>query len=127
MDDLMARTIVENLILGVDPMTGRALGSEDSCSNEVVQEALRMVLEHCSLKSYKTAAQARVQNKAPKKKNNFSAKDSNQQHDAWGEKECHRLVELCREGKCILEMAHELKCSTDVICEKLKNIEKGNR
>ena len=48
-DDLMARTMVENLSIGIDPITGRTLPPSDCCANEVVQEALKAVLEHCSL------------------------------------------------------------------------------
>ena len=54
MDDLMARTMVENLSIGIDPITGRVLPKYDSCANEVVQEALRTVLDNCSLESYGT-------------------------------------------------------------------------
>ena len=45
-DDLMARTMVENLSIGINPLTGRALPPSDCCANEVVQEALKTVLEH---------------------------------------------------------------------------------
>lgn len=54
MDDLMARTMVENLSIGIDPLTGRALSTRDCCANELVQEALKMVLDNCSLESYGT-------------------------------------------------------------------------
>lgn len=36
MDDLMARTMVENLSIGIDPLTGRALSPRDCCANELV-------------------------------------------------------------------------------------------
>lgn len=49
MDDLMARTMVENLSIGINPITGEALSHWDCCSDELVQEALRTVLEHCTL------------------------------------------------------------------------------
>ena len=52
MDDLMARTMVENLSIGINPITGEALSHWDCCSDELVQEALRTVLEHCTLESY---------------------------------------------------------------------------
>ena len=52
MDDLMARTMVENLSIGINPITGEALPHLDCCSDERVQEALRTVLEHCTLESY---------------------------------------------------------------------------
>ena len=43
-NDLMARTMVENLSIGINPLTGRALSPSDCCANEVVQEALKAVL-----------------------------------------------------------------------------------
>ena len=52
MDDLMARTMVENLALGIDPLTGKLLSKRDVCSNEMVQDALQTVLKHCTLESY---------------------------------------------------------------------------
>lgn len=52
MDDLMARTMVENLALGIDPLTGKVLSKRDVCSNEMVQDALQTVLKHCTLESY---------------------------------------------------------------------------
>lgn len=48
----MARTMLENLSVGINPITGRALPASDNYANEVVQEALKTVLEHCSLESY---------------------------------------------------------------------------
>lgn len=59
MDDLMARTMVENLSIGIDPLTGRALSPRDCCANELVQEALKMVLDNCSLESYGTILERR--------------------------------------------------------------------
>ena len=54
MEDLIARTMVENLSIGIHPLTGEALPKQDTCSNEIIQEALKIVLEHCSLESYAT-------------------------------------------------------------------------
>lgn len=54
MDDLMARTMVENLSIGIDPITGKVLPEADACSNEIVQEAIKTVLEFCSIDSYAT-------------------------------------------------------------------------
>ena len=46
MDPFLARTMVESLSKGIDPLSGRVLPLDDSCSNEEVQEALLKVLEH---------------------------------------------------------------------------------
>ena len=59
-DDLMARTVVENLSIGINPLTGRALPPSDCCANEVVQEALKTVLEHCSLESYASILERQI-------------------------------------------------------------------
>lgn len=120
MDDLMARTIVENLSLGINPLTGESLGAEDSCSNEMVREALCVVLEHCSLDSYATEAKKRIR-KTSKKKRQVVSRAKNE--DGWTTKEDYRLIELCKEGKCILEIAREMRCSTDKICTKLKSLQ----
>ena len=64
MDDLMARTMIENLSIGIHPLTGKALPKQDACSNEVIQEALKAVLEHCSLESYATIRAKRRKEKA---------------------------------------------------------------
>lgn len=51
MDPFLARTIVETLSKGINPVTGRALGENDSCANEEIQDALTEVLEHCTIES----------------------------------------------------------------------------
>lgn len=67
MDDLMARTMVENLSIGIDPLTVRALSPRDCCSNEFVQEALRIVLDNCSLESYGTILERRREEREKEK------------------------------------------------------------
>ena len=121
MEDLMARTIVENLSLGINPMSGQALDDNDICANETVQEALRVVLKHCSLESYKTKVHERIQKKSKKKQ--LIPETHSFQHRVKIEEDC-KLAQLCREGKSILEMAREMGCSTIVICEKLKRLGK---
>ena len=51
MDPFLARTMVESLSKGINPLSGRALPLKDSCSNEEIQEALLEVLAHCSIES----------------------------------------------------------------------------
>ena len=121
MDDLLARTIVENLSLGINPMSGQALDDNDVCANETVQEALRVVLEHCSLESYKTKAHERSPEKRKEKREYLSAQARCLREQAENE-EKHKLAQLCGEGKSVLEMAREMRCSTGEICEKLKRL-----
>ena len=121
MDDLMARTIVENLSLGINPMSGQALDDNDVCANETVQKALRVVVEHCSLGSYTTKAHERSPEKRKEKKEILSEQARLLREQAENE-EKHKLAQLCREGKSVLEMAREMRCSTGEICEKLKRL-----
>ena len=51
MDPFLARTMIESLSKGINPLTGCALPTRDICANEDVQEALLEVLEHCSIES----------------------------------------------------------------------------
>jgi len=51
MDDMLARTIIETLAKGINPLTGWILSENDSCAQEEIQEALKIVLEHCSIES----------------------------------------------------------------------------
>ena len=121
MDDLMARTIVENLSLGINPMSGQALDDNDVCANETVQKALRVVVEHCSLGSYTTKAHERSPEKRKEKKEILSEQARLLREQAENE-EKRKLAQLCREGKSVLEMAREMRCSTGEICEKLKRL-----
>ena len=40
MDPFLARTMVESLSKGINPLSGRVLPLNDSCSNEKIQDAL---------------------------------------------------------------------------------------
>ena len=40
MDPFLARTMVESLSKGINPLTGRTLPQSDICANEEVQDAL---------------------------------------------------------------------------------------
>ena len=51
MDDMLARTIIETLAKGINSLTGWILSENDSCAQEEIQEALKIVLEHCSIES----------------------------------------------------------------------------
>lgn len=53
MDEMLARTMVETLAKGIDPVSGLALPDDHLCNNEDMQEALEIVLENCTIESYK--------------------------------------------------------------------------
>lgn len=103
-DDLMARTMVENLSIGINPLTGRALSPLDCCSNEVVQEALKTVLEHCTLKSYASVLEKQRKEKEAVKQ----------------ERKEHRKVQYPNSGKPWTKAEDELLY--DLYFEKKANI-----
>lgn len=45
MDDLMVRAIVENLSVSINPLSGKHW-ADDCCLNQLIQEAICVVLEH---------------------------------------------------------------------------------
>ena len=67
MDDLMARTMVENLSKGINPFTGEDVPDTDLCANEEVQNALKFVLAYCSLESYEQILKRQYNGEKPLK------------------------------------------------------------
>lgn len=118
----MARTIVENLSRGINPLTGEMLSEEDACSNEAVQEALQIVLEHCTLDlSEKEPAPGINKELFPEWNGGFvRAVPKDTIKDRWTKQDEEYLRTLCQQKKSIAEIAHALNCSAEKICERLK-------
>ena len=95
-DDLMARTMVENLSIGINPLTGRALSPSDCCANEMVQEALKAVLEHCSLESYASILERQRKEKeaAQKEKKERRKAQYPNTGKAWSREESEKHYDL---------------------------------
>ena len=124
-EDLIARTMVENLSVEINPLTGEALQSEDCCANEIVQEALKIVLEHCTLESYATIVERR------KKEKEQAAKERKARQDAqdpnvgkpWTPEETQDLCLMyCRKGKNIYQIAHILKRTPGSVSYQLRKL-----
>ena len=124
MDDLMARTMVENLSVGIDPVTGRVLSAGDSCANEVVQEALKTVLEHCTLESYATILERQLKEKKEKQEKARQKRVDrySRQGAPWMFDEERKLWALYNNGYTISHIANILKRSPQAI---VKRLEKG--
>lgn len=122
-DDLMARTMVENLSIGINPLTGKALPPSDCCANEVVQEALKAVLEHCSLESYasilerqRTEKEAAQKEKKERRKTQYPNTGK-----AWSREEREKLYDLYfRRKKNIWQIANILKRTPGSVSSHLK-------
>ena len=124
MDELMARTLVENLSVGIDPITGKLLSQDDSCANELVQEAIRTVLDHCTIDSYATILERQRKEKkeeAEKRKEARKARYPNQ-GKPWTKQEEGTLAVLHREGYHIPHIANILKRSPSAITDKLRKL-----
>lgn len=124
MDDLMARTMVENLSIGIDPLTGRALSPKDCCANELVQEALKTVLENCSIDSYATILkrQREEKNAQQEAKKKQRAEQYPNQNKPWTISEDQSLRKLYHSGYVIPHIANILKRSPAAIKARLKKL-----
>ena len=124
MDDLMARTMVENLSVGIDPVTGKALPHTDSCANEVVQEAIRTVLEFCSIESYATflERQRREQREAAEKRKEERKRRYSNQGKPWTRNDDGELLMLYQKRYPVPHMANILKRSPSAIGNRLKKL-----
>lgn len=126
MDDLMARTMVENLSIGINPLTGRILSPSDCCANEVVQEALKTVLEHCSLESYASMLARQREEKEAAKLERKEYRESMYPNagKAWAREENDILCDLYfRRKKSIRQVAKILKRSSGAISSRLKKFD----
>ena len=122
-DDLMARTMAENLSMGIDPLTGRALAPSDCCANEVVQEALKTVLEHCSLESYASVLERQKKEKDAARKERRARRISQYPNNgkAWTKEEEELLYTLYfRRRNSIWQISDILKRTPGSISAHLK-------
>lgn len=122
-DDLMARTMVENLSIGINPLTGRALPPSDCCSNEFVQEALKTVLAHCSLESYASLLKRQRKEKEEAKEERKELRLSRYPNSGkpWTKAEDAQLYDLFyNKGKNIWHIANILKRTPQGISARLK-------
>lgn len=128
MDDLMARTMVENLSYGLNPITGKALPYGDVCRDEVVQEALRMVLEHCTLDSYGTVITKKYEAKKQAKIERRSRYP--EAGSRWKEEDKRLIVELYNKGYTVPHIANIVNRTPRGVgnqLEKLGVIKKNRR
>ena len=100
MDPFLARTMVESLSKGIDPLSGRALPLKDSCSNEEIQEALLEVLAHCSIESNEQYLVRLKEEKAATRraKRNEYVKRYPRGGEPWQDEEEKQLLRMHRKG-----------------------------
>lgn len=122
-DDLMARTMVENLSVGINPLTGRVLPPSDCCANEVVQEALKAVLDHCSLESYASILKRQKEEKEAAQKEKKERRKAQYPNTGkmWSREESEKLYDLYfRRKNSIWQIANILKRTPGSVSSHLK-------
>ena len=125
MDSFLARTMVESLSKGIDPLSGRALPLKDSCSNEEIQEALLEVLAHCSIESSEQYLVRLKEEKAATRraKRNEYAKRYPRVGEPWQDEEEKQLLRMHRKGFNIYKIANILERTPGAIADRLKKLQ----
>ena len=103
---MLARTIIETLAKGINPLTGWILSENDSCAQEEIQEALKIVLEHCSIESTAEYLKSLPRNK--------KAERYSRAGTAWSQKEERELLRLHQQGNSVKRISLILKRSTEI-------------
>lgn len=124
MDDLMARTIVENLRYGINPITGEALSRGDICTNEIVQTALQMVLDNCSLESYASIRKRESEEKEAAAEERKAARVAKypRQGKPWTLEEEQKLMTMHRQGYSVMRISNVLQRSPHAIMRHLERM-----
>ena len=134
MDDLMARTMVENLSKGINPFTGEDLPEADLCANKDIQRALQFVLYYCSIESYEDMLKReyrgeknRPEKRAPweieKKKSHRPRSVSSKKRKPWTEEEDKKLYVLYyQEFRTVKQISEELNRTRSEIKERINKL-----
>ena len=125
MNPFLARTMVESLSKGIDPLSGRALPLKDSCSNEEIQEALLEVLAHCSIESSEQYLVRLKEEKAATRraKRNEYVKRYPRGGEPWQDEEEKQLLRMHRKGFNIYKIANVLERTPGAIADRLKKLQ----
>ena len=126
MDPFLARTMIESLSKGIDPLTGRVLPEQDSCAKEDVQEALETVLEHCFIESTEQYLIRIREEKAIAKKERQEEMQLRypRTKEPWTSREEEQLLSLYERKYNIYKMGDILKRSPGAVAAHLKHMER---
>lgn len=115
--------MVENLSFGINPLTGGALSLDDCCANELVQEALKTVLENCCIDSYATLLERqRREKKQGDVRKQQRAKRYTNQGKPWTLMEDKKLQALYNDGYKTSHIARIFKRSPNAIQSRIKKL-----
>lgn len=127
MDPFLARTMVESLSKGINPLSGRALPLKDGCSNEEIQEALLEVLAHCSIESNEQYLVRLKEEKAATRraKRNEYVKRYPRGGEPWQDEEEKQLLRMHRKGFNIYKIANILERTPGAVADRLKKLQEA--
>jgi hypothetical protein len=125
MDPFLARTMVESLSKGFNPVTGLPLSSQDACANEDVQDALLEVLAHCQIES---TEQYLIRIKEEKEEKSQIRREQNRTRyprggEPWTKNEENHMMSLYRSGCNIYQIANILKRTPGAISDRMKKLQ----
>lgn len=98
MDPFLARTMVETLSKGLDPLRGGTLSQSDICNNSEMQEALETVLQFCSIESVEDFLKRQKDEKKAEQKARTKANKlaNSRAGEPWSSQELSRAIDLNR-------------------------------
>ena len=113
----MARTIVETLSQGIDPLTGYPLPKSDLCSKKEIQDALNTVLANCTIES----TEQLVKRLREAKKEKTAKRRFENQGTQWTKEEEETLIAL---HSCynVWQIANIMQRSPGAITSKLRHL-----
>ena len=123
MDKLLARTMIETLSKGIDPLTGKLLPRSHLCCTEEIQDALWEVLDSCTIESTEQI----LQRQKEEKKSRTRQKVENQKQKyhnygkPWTREEKQKLLQL-NQNYNIWTIANIMGRSPKVIERKLEDL-----
>lgn len=125
MDPFLARTMVECLEQGIDPLSGRVLPQNDSCSKAEIQNALLEVLDHCTIESNEQYLIRQKEEKvaARHKKREQSVKRYPRGGGPWYKDEERQLLQMHHKGFNIYKIANILKRTPRAVEDRLKKMQ----
>lgn len=125
MDPFMARTMIESLSKGLNPLTGCVLPPRDICANEEVQDALLEVLAHCSIESTEQyLVRIKEENSLVRKgKRAENLKRHPRSGEPWTADEEQELRRLSQQGANIYKIANILQRSPKAIAARQEKLQ----
>ena len=119
-----ARKMVEKLSYGLDPFIGRKLPPEDVCSEVEMQEALRIVLDHCTIESEGQLQKHQKAEKVIERELRSKALHLKYPNNGklWDNNDVITLLNMHRNGYNVNQIANTLKRTPSAIKDQLRKL-----